>query len=326
MGFGIIPIFILKIAKAKLYIFFIFPQKYFEYVWLKIKTGIIQKSKMCMTKKIAFQGAAGANSDLACRQFYPDYTTIPNGSFFDVFKAVENGEVDYGMIPLENSYAGRVSEIHNLLQDGNISIIAEHFVQIEHHLAVSKGAILEDITEIYSHPQALMQCRKNLSALSVKQIECSNTAEAARFISSQNSKNKAALCSKLAAELNNLEIIKSNMQDGGDENFTIFIVISKQAIDPDPAQGKVITTMLFTVRNIPGAVYKALGGFATNNVNLLKWESYIPSGKSSQAKFFISIEGHPSEANVGLALEEVGFFSKSVKLLGVYYADKSRYQ
>lgn len=115
------------------------------------------------------------------------------------------------------------------------------------------------------------------------------------------------------------------MQDSGDDNFTIFIVIAKNAFDPDPTQGKVITTLLFTVRNIPGAVYKALGGFATNNVNLLKWESYIPSGKSSQAKFFISIEGHPSEPNVALALEEVGFFSKSVKLLGVYYADKHRY-
>lgn len=277
-------------------------------------------------KKIAFQGTLGANSDLACRQFYPDYQTIPHSSFFDVFKAVENGEVDFGMIPLENSYAGRVSEIHNLLQDGNISIIAEHFVRIEHQLAGIAGTKLTDIKEIYSHPQALMQCRKNLSAMNVKQIECSNTAEAAKFISGQSDKSKAALCSKLAAELNDLEIIKSNLQDVGDDNFTIFIVIAKEAFDPDPKFGKVITTILFTVRNIPGAVYKALGGFATNNVNLLKWESYIPSGKSSQAKFFISIEGHPSEQNVGLALEEVGFFSRSVKLLGVYYADKARYE
>ncbi len=278
-----------------------------------------------MNKKIAFQGAKGANSDIACRQFYPDYETVPHSSFFDVFKAVENGEVDYGMIPLENSYAGRVSEIHNLLQDGSTSIVAEHFVKIEHHLAAAKGTNLEDIKEIYSHPQALMQCRKNLSAFGAKQIECSNTAEAARFIASSNEKNKAALCSKLAAELNGLEIIKSNLQDTGDDNFTVFIVISKQAIDPDPAKGRVITTMLFTVRNIPGAVYKALGGFATNGVNLVKWESYIPSGKSSQAKFFISIEGHPSQNHVALALEEVGFFSKSVKVLGVYYADPARY-
>jgi prephenate dehydratase len=278
------------------------------------------------TKKIAFQGVAGANSDLACRQFYPKYQTVPQSSFFDVFQAVENDEVDCGMIPLENSYAGRVSEIHNLLQDSNISIIAEHFVKIEHQLAGLADAELGDIKEIYSHPQALMQCRKHLSELHVKQIECQNTAEAAKLISNQTDKSKAALCSKLAAELNGLKIIKTNMQDSGDDNFTVFIVISKHAADPDPKQGKVITTMLFTVRNIPGALYKALGGFATNNVNLLKWESYIPSGKSSQAKFFISIEGHPSEPNVSLALEEVGFFSKSVKLLGVYYADKARYE
>jgi prephenate dehydratase len=283
-----------------------------------------------MTQKIAFQGVVGANSDIACRQLYPTYQTVAQSSFFDVFKAVENGDVEFGMIPLENSYAGRVSEIHNLLQDGNISIVAEHFVKIEHQLAGLEGAKIEDIKEIYSHPQALMQCRKNLSQLNAKerirQIECSNTAEAARFIANQNDKSKAALCSKLAVEINGLKIIKSNIQDSGDENFTVFIVISKTPSDPDPKKGKVITTMLFTVRNIPGAVYKALGGFATNGVNLLKWESYIPSGKSSQAKFFISIEGHPSEPNVALALEEVGFFSKSVKLLGVYYADKTRYQ
>ncbi len=279
-----------------------------------------------IAKKIAFQGVVGANSDLACRQFYPEYETVAQSSFFDVFKSVENGEVDIGMIPLENSYAGRVSEIHNLLQDGNISIIAEHFVKIEHQLAGLEDAKIEDIKEIYSHPQALMQCRKSLSQLHVKQIECSNTAEAAQFIANQNDKSKAALCSKLAVEINGLKIIKTNMQDSGDDNFTIFIVIAKDAFDPDPAKGKVITTMLFTVRNIHGAVYKALGGFATNGVNLLKWESYIPGGKSSQAKFFISIEGHPCEPNVGLALEEVGFFSKSVKLLGVYYADKARYE
>ena len=278
------------------------------------------------TKKIAFQGVIGANSDLACRQFYPKHQTIAKSSFFDVFKAVENGEVDCGMIPLENSYAGRVAEIHNLLQDGNISIVAEHFIKIKHHLSGLKDAKIEDIKEVYSHPQALMQCRNNLSKISIQQIECSNTAQAAILIANQKDKSKAALCSQLATELNDLKIIKENMQDIGDNNFTIFIVISKSAFDPDPADGQVITTILFTARNIPGSLYKALGGFACNRINLLKLESYIPSGKSSQAKFFISIEGHPSEPNVGLALEEAGFFAKSIKLLGVYYADKTRYQ
>ena len=283
-----------------------------------------------MTKKIIFQGAIGANSDIACRQFYPDCERISASSFFDVFTKVENGEADFGMIPLENSYSGRVSEIHNLLQDTQTSIVAEHFVKIEHCLVAKNDAEISQISEIYSHPQALMQCRHNLANLAkeqnIKQIEYSNTALAAKFVAESAENNKAALCSDLAADLNGLKIIKNDMQDSGDENFTLFIVISKKAIDPDPKDGQVITTMLFTVRNIPGALYKALGGFATNGVNLLKWESYIPSGKSSQAKFFISIEGHPSQKNVAQALEEVGFFSKSIKLLGIYHADKSRYK
>ncbi len=278
------------------------------------------------SKKIAFQGLVGANSEIACRQFYPKYQTIAKLSFSDVFSAVESGEVDFGIIPLENSYAGRVAEIHNLLQDSKIFIIAEHFVRIEHQLAGLIGAKIDDIKEIYSHPQALMQCHKNLINITAKQVEFSNTALAAKFIADQKDKSKAVLCSKVAAEINGLEIIKDNMADIGDENLTVFVVISKHSFDPNPKKGKVITTLFFTVRNIPGALYKALGGFATNGVNLLKWESYIPTGKSSQAKFFISIEGHPSQANVSLALEEVGFFSKSIKLLGVYYADKTRYR
>jgi prephenate dehydratase len=277
-------------------------------------------------KTIAFQGVVGANSDLACKQFYSEHKAIAKSSFFDVFKAVEIGEVDYGIIPLENSYSGRVSEIHNLLQDSDISIIAEHFVKIKHQLVGLDGTKIQDIKKVYSHPQALMQCRRNLSIMPIEQVEYPNTAQAAQFIASQKDKTKVALCSFEAAELNGLKIIKANMQDVGDENFTVFIVISKNPFDPDSSEKKVITTLLFTVRNIPGALYKALGGFATNRINLLKWESYIPSGKSSHAKFFISIEGHPAEQNVSLALEEVGFFSKSIKLLGVYYADKARYE
>jgi prephenate dehydratase len=279
---------------------------------------------MTEKKKIAFQGIYGANSDLACRSFYPQYSTEACSHFSDVFDSVIEGKTELGIIPLENSYAGRVAEIHNLLQDSHVSIIAEHFFKVEHHLAGVKGAKFEDIKEVYSHPQALMQCRENLSKTHFKQNGHSNTAEAARFIAKTNDKSKAALCSRLAAELNGLEIIRENMEDDKNNNITVFIVIAKKGIDPDPTQGKIITTMLFTVRNIPGSLYKALGGFATNNVNMVKLESYIPGGISKQAKFFISIEGHPSQRNVSLALEEVGFFSKSVKVLGVYYADPSR--
>jgi prephenate dehydratase len=279
-----------------------------------------------MTKQIAFQGTYGANSDLACRDFYPDCKTTSCPSFLDVFKMVESGEAEYGMIPLENSYAGRVSEIHNLLQNSNVFIVSEHFCKIEHHLVGLKGSKIQDIKEVYSHPQALMQCKNSLTDIDASQHNYSNTANAAKFIKESNDKSKAALCSKLAAQINDLDVIQSNLEDTKEDNMTVFVVISKTAIDPDPQDDKkIITTMLFTVRNIPGSLYKALGGFATNNVNMLKLESYIPGGISKQAKFFISIEGHPNQRNISLALEEIGFFSKKIKVLGVYYADQIRF-
>lgn len=273
---------------------------------------------------IGFQGAKGANSNLACSKFYPSYKNKSFASFSDVFKAVETGEVEYGMIPLENSYAGRVSEIHNLLQKSNVTIVAEHFLPIEHNLAAIKDSKIDDISDVYSHPQALMQCQNNLQELNLEANEFSNTAQAAKFVAETSDKTKAALCSKMAADLYGLEIIKKDMQDSLNDNITIFIVIAKKPCDCDPKISPVITALLFTIRNIPGSLYKALGGLATNGVSIVKLESYIPGGVSKQAKFFISIEGHPSQRNVALALEELGFFSKNVKLLGVYYADKLR--
>lgn len=279
-----------------------------------------------MSKKIiAYQGTAGANSNLACLKFYPELEAQAFPTFYDVFKAVEKGEVEYGMIPLENSYAGRVSEIHNLLQDSGVFIVAEHFFPITHSLAGIDGATVEDVKEVLSHPQALMQCQNKLRDLGMQLREFSNTAEAAKFVASGNDKSKAAICSKHAADLYGLKILRENMQDL-EANMTVFIVISKNAMDPDPKISPVVTTLLFTIRNIPGSLYKALGGFATNGVNMVKLESYIPGGISQQAKFFITIDGHPNQKTVALALEELGFFSKNVKLLGIYYADKSRFE
>ncbi len=279
-----------------------------------------------MQKTIAFQGVVGANSDLACNKFYPDFSAKAHASFADVFAAVEKGEATYGMIPLENSYAGRVSEIHNLLQDSNVAIVAEHFFPIEHYLAALEGSKLEDIKEVYSHPQALMQCQNSLQKLNVKTCEYSNTAKAAQFIAESGDKTKAALCSQKAAEINNLKILQKNLQDSGKDNVTIFVVIAKEFVDLDPKIAPVITTVLFTIKNITGALYKALGGFATNNVNMIKLESYIPGGVSRQAKFFISVVGHPSKKAVADSLSELGFFSQNVKLIGVYYADKQRFE
>ncbi len=276
-----------------------------------------------MKKIIAFQGTSYANSHLACEKFYPDFEAKSFPNFIDVFKAVENGDAAYGMIPLENSYAGRVSEIHNLLQESEVYFIAEHFFPVAHCLAGLGSANIDDIKEVISHPQALMQCQNNLRVLNLALREFSNTAEAAKFVAVSGDKSKAAICSKAAAENNGLKILKENLQDLG-SNTTIFVVIAKDLATPDPKLAPVLTTLLFTIRNIQGSLYKALGSFATNGVNMVKLESYIPGGVSQQARFFITIEGDPADKKVSQALEELGFFSKNVKLLGVYYADKAR--
>jgi len=280
-----------------------------------------------MSKKnniIAFQGVEGAHSDMACRQAYPYMETMAFTSFEDAMNAVLEGTTEYCMIPIENSKAGRVAEIHNLLRNTELSIIGECFQRIEHFLVAPKGANIEDITDIYSHPQALMQTKDTLGEYKFNKHEYSNTAAAAQDVAKWNDKSKAAISSRLAAELFGLDIIKENIEDEKN-NTTIFIVMSLSPIDFDPSE-KTITSVLFTARNIPAALYKSLGGFATNNVNMLKIESYIAPGTSKTAEFFISFEGHPDQRSVQLALEELGFFCKKIKVLGVYPADKKRYE
>ena len=273
---------------------------------------------------IAFQGVSGANSDMACRQAYPYMETLPCPTFEEAMEAVRSGKASLCMIPVENSKAGRVAEIHNILPETNLYIVGEYFQRIEHQLAAPKGATLSSIKLVYSHTQALMQCRQSIINLGYEQQAYSNTAAAAKDVALWADPGKAAICSRLAAELYGLEIIKENIEDSHD-NTTIFIAMSAEPIDPNPDQGNVITSLIFTARNIPAALYKALGGFATNHVNLLKVESYIPSGSSQTAQFFICFEGHPSQRNVQLAIEELGFFCRKVKVLGVYYGDKKRF-
>ncbi len=280
-----------------------------------------------MAKKniIAYQGVAGAHSDMACRQAYPYMDTIAFHSFSEAMQAVENDEAELCMIPIENTRAGRVAEIHNLLPMTKLCIVGEYFQRIEHCLLAPKGAKIADVTEVYSHPQALMQCEENLKKLEgVKQFDYANTALAAEFVAKEDDKSKAALASKLAAELYGLEVLQENFEDH-DDNTTIFVAMSKEPLDPSLKDGRVITSLLFTARNIPAALYKSLGGFATNHVNMLKVESYIPGGTSKTAQFFISFEGHPEERNVQLAIEELGFFCQKVKVLGVYLADEKRF-
>lgn len=272
---------------------------------------------------IAFQGAPGAHSDMVCRKAYPYMDTLACPTFEDVCRAVEEDCADLGIIPIENSYAGRVAEVHNILAKTSLHIVAEHFQRIEHHLLAPKGAKLEGLKRVRSHPQALMQCNKHIRDLNLATKSAENTALAAKEVSELKDLSEAAIGSELAAEIYGLDILRRNMEDVP-TNQTIFIAMSKEPADPEPSD-KTVTTLLFTVRNIPGGLYKSLGGFATNSVNMLKLESYIPGGKSDNADFFISFQGHPKQRNVQLAIEELGFFTKRVKLLGVYEADAARF-
>ncbi len=271
---------------------------------------------------IAFMGVSGANADLACRQNYPYMTTLPCNSFEDVFEAVADGRAKYGMIPIENSQAGRVAEIHNLLPRTQLHIVAEHIQKVEHHLYAVAGATLADVKHVYSHHQALLQCRSFVREHELTAHIHDNTATAARDVAEWKDTSKAAICSALAGELYGLTRIAEQIQDAED-NETLFVALSKEPVDPDPAEGMVLTSLLFTARNIPAALYKSLGGFATNNVNMLKLESYIQAG-TNNAQFFMTFEGHPSQKNVQNAIQELGFFTHKVNVLGVYPADKKR--
>lgn len=275
---------------------------------------------------IAFMGVEGANADLACRQAAPYMHTLACPSFEDVFEAVQEGKAALGMIPIENSQAGRVAEIHQILPAAKVHIVGEYFQHIEHCLMAPKGATLATIKEVYSHPQGLLQCRQNIRELKLATRAHSNTAQAAADVAKWNDSSKAAIASPLAAELYGLQVLKEHMQDS-DDNVTVFVIIARQPVDPDPEKDPhILTTLLFSVRNIPAALYKALGGFATNNINMLKLESYIPTGKKKgAAQFFLTIEGHPRQPGVANALEELGFYCQQVQVLGVYPADSARF-
>lgn len=282
--------------------------------------------KLDAENTIAFMGVAGTNSDLACRQACPYMNTLPCPSFEDVFEAVATGKAAVGMIPIENSYAGRVAEIHNLLPKTKLHIVGEYFQKIEHILVAAKGATLATITDVYSHPQALMQCREHLREMKVQTHTYASTAAAAADIATWNDPSKAAIASPLASELYGLTMLRKSIQDA-ENNTTVFILIAREPIEPDAKKGRVITTLLYTIRNMPAALYKSLGGFATNGVNLVKLESYIAGGASREAaQFFLTFEGHPHEKNVQNALEELSFYCKKVTVLGVYLADKNRFQ
>lgn len=266
---------------------------------------------------IAFQGVPGAYSHLACKSAFPAMEPLACATFEDAFAAVEEGRAGLGMIPIENSLGGRVADIHHLLPDSNLFIVAEHFQPVHHNLLGVKGATLETVREARSHQQALAQCRATLRELKIKAVMAPDTAGAAKAIAELNDPSVAAVASSLAAETYGLQVLRPRIEDRIG-NVTRFVIMSRTRIEPDPRSGPCLTSFVFTVRSVPASLYKSLGGFATNGINMIRLESYISVADYSRARFYAEIEGHPSDKAVDRALEELQFFTTNVKLLGVY--------
>jgi prephenate dehydratase len=274
--------------------------------------------------RIAYQGEPGANSHAVCLERYPGWKAIACASFEDVVASVESGEADLAMIPIDNSIAGRVADIHHMLPTSGLHIVAEHFLRIRYALMAVPGASLGSITTAHSHVHALGQCRGILRKLGLRPIVSGDTAGAAREVADANDPTQAAIASPAAAAMYGLDVLADDVEDE-DHNTTRFVVLSRDLADVPRDNSRVMTTFVFRVRNVPSALFKALGGFATNGVNMTKLESYMLDGQFTATQFLAEVEGHPEAPSVRLALEELRFFSRDVKILGVYPADPARY-
>ena len=274
------------------------------------------------SRTIAFQGLPGAYSDLACRQAMPKFVSLPTEAFEDTFDAVRKDRARYAMIPIENSVAGRVADIHRLLPDSGLHIVAEHFQRVEHHLLAPKGATLKTIRTVHSHVHALGQCRKAIRKLKLKAVVHVDTAGAAAEIAERGDPTQAAIASALAGKIYGLKSLMANIEDA-EHNTTRFVVLSKKP-ERRRGSGLLVTSFVFRVRNIPAALYKALGGFASNGVNMTKLESYMLGGDFHATQFYADIEGAPEDRSVALALEELAFFSEELLILGTYPAHPFR--
>jgi prephenate dehydratase len=268
-------------------------------------------------RTIAFQGSPGAYSDLACRRVFPDMVTLPSAGFDEAMAAVREGTAALAMLPVENSVAGRVADIHHLLPDSGLHIVAEHFARVEHHLLALPGARIEDLKTVRSHVHALSQCRNLIRALDLKAVVAADTAGSAAEVARGNDKSVASIASELAGKIYGLVSLRQNIEDA-EHNTTRFLVMAREARQPTNDGGLVVTSFVFNVRNVPAALYKALGGFATNGINMTKLESYMVGGHFTATQFYADVEGHPEERPLRLALEELHFFSREVRILGVY--------
>ena len=274
-------------------------------------------------RRIVFQGEPGANSDLASRELFPGVTPIALPTFEDCFQALSSGEADLGVIPIENSVAGRVADIHHLLPTSDLSIIAEHFLPVHHQVLGLPGASLEGLKVVQSHVHALGQCRNFIREHRLKAEVAADTAGSARQIVEIGDKGRGAIATRLAAKIHGLDILAEDVEDEA-HNTTRFVVFSPEAKWAPPGDGKVVTSFIFRVRNVPAALYKALGGFATNRINMTKLESYQLGGKFFATLFYADVEGHPEEHDLKLALEELAFFSAEFRIVGVYPASPFR--
>ena len=276
-------------------------------------------------KKISFQGELGAYSHLACKKAFAEYEPIPCRTFESALDKVRSGENDLAMIPIENSVAGRVADIHYLIGDYDMKIYAEHFQKVEHQLLVKPGTSLENIKNVRSHTMAIGQCQSVIKDLNLRSIVMADTAGSAKYISENENIEDAAIASKLAAETYNLEIARKDIQDMK-HNTTRFLVMSKNLQQKKELNASYLTSCIFEVRSVPSALYKALGGFATNGVNLTKLESFIVEGDFNKAQFYIDINGHIEDKSVKGALEELDFYTDKLVVLGVYPMHEYRNQ
>jgi len=280
---------------------------------------------MSRPKRIAFQGEPGANSHIACNEAYPVHQPLPCPTFEDAFAAVRGGRAKLAMIPIDNSIAGRVADIHHLMPRSGLHIVGEWFLPVQHQLMAPRGATLRTIRTVESHVHALGQCRRIIRALGVKAVVAADTAGAAREVAEAGDISRAALATGLAAKIYGLQILKKDVADAK-HNTTRFVVLARKPKWASRKERHVVTTFVFEVRNIPAALYKALGGFATNGINMTKLESYMVDGSFAATQFYADVQGHPKDRALELALEELEFVSRpnSLKILGVYPAHRFR--
>jgi prephenate dehydratase len=273
--------------------------------------------------RVSYQGEPGANSHLACNEFFPSCEAVACATFEDALAAVKTGDTRYAMIPIENSVAGRVADIHHLLPGAGLHIVGEHFLRVRHQLLGVPSAGLATVKKALSHTQALGQCRNTLRQLGIQPVPEADTAGSARIVSEANDPTLAAIASSLAAEIYGLKILKADIEDE-QHNTTRFLVLAAKPDDAKLGEGLIVTTFIFRVRNVPAALYKAMGGFATNGVNMTKLESYQLNGRFVATMFYADVEGHPDDPAVARALEELGFFSTELHILGAYKASPYR--